>query len=183
MRREGTLTVGDHEEVARTLALAFPGYAHGYIGAASWAGAQPEVRVTAHDESGVTAHAGVRRMFVQVGDSAFAEDQLVGATGMVAVRPDLQGSGLGGRLTAAIRRVLEDMRVPFGLLETGEDVMGYYERHGWCPLPRTVGYYNGFTANEPARVIAQDHGWLVLPVTRSIGEWPAGAISWNGQMV
>ena len=183
VRREGTLTFDDHEGITRMLAAAFPGYAHGYTGVSSWAGAQPEVRITAHDESGVTAHAGVRRMFVQVGNSGYAEDQLVAGVGMVAVRPDLHGTGLGGRLTTAIHNLLSRMRVPFGLLETSDADMGYYERQGWHPLTGAVGHYNGFTADEPARVTTQDHGWLLLPVARTLDEWPLGDIHWNGQMV
>lgn len=183
VRREGTLRVRDHEEIASTLALSFPSHAEGYRGSASWAGLQPEVRITAHDDAGVTAHAGLKRLFVQIGDGPFAEDQLVAAVGMVAVRPDLQGSGLGGRLADTVRRVLGQLKVPFGLLETGEDVTGFYVRHGWHALPSAVGTYNDFTLHGPARVVRQSHGWHVLPVTADIEDWPEGEIHWNGQMV
>ena len=183
VRREGTLGVRDHEEIAATLALAFTGYAEGYRGSASWAGLQPEVRITAHDSRGVTAHAGVKRVFVQIGDGPFAEDHLVAAVGMVAVRPDLQGSGLGGRLADAVRGVLGALQVPFGLLETGEDTTGFYVRHGWRALPGAVGTYNDLSLHGPARVIRQDHGWHVLPVTADLEDWPDGEIHWNGQMV
>jgi nodulation protein A len=183
VRREGMLRLRDHEEIASTLALAFPSHAEGYRGSTSWAGLQPEVRITAHDDAGVTAHAGLKRLYVQIGDGPFAEDQLVAAVGMVAVRPDLQGSGLGGRLADAVRSVLGQLKVPFGLLETGEDVTGFYVRHGWHALPAAVGTYNAFTLHGPARVVRQAHGWHVLPVTADIEDWPEGEIHWNGQMV
>ncbi|WP_150307625.1 GNAT family protein [Planctomonas psychrotolerans] len=183
IRREGNLTVQDHEDITRMLALSFPSYATGFHGTASWSGMQPETRITASDGAGIAAHAGVKRLFVQTGDSSFANDQLVGAVGMVSVRPDLQGTGLGGALAAAIRGVLDDMAVPFGLLETGAETSGYYERHGWHPLPGTVGSYNGFAIEEPARVVRGHTGWLVLPVASPLEDWPQGDIRWNGQMV
>jgi nodulation protein A len=183
VRREGDLSVEDHVAITRMLAQSFPGYAQGFTGAASWSGMQPEVRITASDEAGIAAHAGVKRLFVQVGETSFADDRLVAAVGMVSVRPDLQGTGLGGGLAAAIREVLDEMAVPFGLLETGSDVTGYYERHGWHSLPGTVGSYNGFAIEEPARVVHDHPGWLILPVTSPIEDWPDGDIRWNGQMV
>ncbi|PPF52576.1 GNAT family N-acetyltransferase [Clavibacter michiganensis] len=183
--REGELAVADHVAIAALLARAFPDFREGYAGSRSWAGAQPELRVLAHDGDELVAHAGLRRMYVGTGDATGdpADDLLVGSTGMVAVHPDRQGQGLGTLLADGIRGALARLAVPFGLLETGEGTTGYYERHGWVPLPGRTGHYNGFTLLGAAEVVHQDHGWLMLPVTSAADAFPAGDLHVNGQLV
>jgi nodulation protein A len=183
--REGALDVADHEGIAALLALAFPDFRDGYAGARSWAGAQPELRILVHDGDALVAHAGIRRMFVAVGDGGGdpAADLLVGSTGMVAVHPDRQGQGLGTLLADGMRGALARLAVPFGLLETGEATTAYYTRHGWVPLDGRTGHYNGFTLLGAAEVVHQDHGWLMLPVTATADAFPAGDLHVNGQLV
>ena len=183
--REGALDVADHTSIAALLALAFPDFRAGYAGARSWAGAQPELRILVHDGDELVAHAGLRRMFVGLGDGQGdpADDLLVGSTGMVAVHPDRQGQGLGTLLADGIRGALGRLAVPFGLLETSASTTGYYARHGWIPLPGRTGHYNGFTLLGAAEVVHQDHGWLMLPVTSAADAFPAGDLHVNGQLV
>ncbi|MCJ1710164.1 GNAT family N-acetyltransferase [Clavibacter michiganensis subsp. phaseoli] len=183
--REGALDVADHTSIAALLALAFPDFRAGYAGARSWAGAQPELRILVHDGDELVAHAGLRRMFVELGDGQGdpADDLLVGSTGMVAVHPDRQGQGLGTLLADGIRAALARLAVPFGLLETSASTTGYYARHGWIPLADRTGHYNGFTLLGAAEVVHQDHGWLMLPVTGAADAFPAGDLHVNGQLV
>ncbi|MFT2752351.1 GNAT family N-acetyltransferase [Clavibacter sp. Sh2088] len=183
--REGALDVAAHTSIAALLALAFPDFREGYAGARSWAGAQPELRILVHDGDELVAHAGIRRMFVEVGDGRGdpADDLLVGSTGMVAVHPGRQGQGIGTLLADGIRGALARLAVPFGLLETSDETAGYYTRHGWLPLDGRVGHYNGFTLRGAAEVVHQDHGWLMLPVTAPADAFPAGDVHVNGQLV
>lgn len=176
---EGDLTLDDHEAITATLARAFPSYDHWYQGARSWAGMQPELRVIARAGDVVVAHAGIRRQFVTVGDV----DQLVGAVGMVAVSPILQGTGLGTGLLSYVDDALSGLGVPFGLLETGEAVQGFYRRHGWEPLDGVTGHYNALTADGASTLVSQDEGWLIRPRGADREAWPDGDIRWNGQMV
>lgn len=100
--REGELDPAAHGRIASMLRAAFPAYANAFPGRRSWSGARPELRVVAHDPVGVAAHAGVLRRFIQVVDGDRAVEQLVAHVGLVAVRPDLQGSGIGRQLGSRV---------------------------------------------------------------------------------
>ena len=176
---EGDLTLDDHEAVAAMLARAFPSYDHWYAGARSWAGMQPELRVVARQGDVVVAHAGLRRQFVTVGDA----DLLVTAVGMVAVSPAVQGTGLGGELLRRVDAALTSLDSGFGVLETGDDVQGFYRRGGWLPRDGLTAHYTAFSADGAGVRVTQDHGWLLREGTRTLADWPQGELHWNGQMV
>ena len=176
---EGEFTLDDHEAIAAMLARAFPSYDHWYAGARSWAGMQPELRVLARRGDVVVAHAGLRRQFVTVGDT----DLLVTAVGMVAVSPDEQGTGLGGELLRHVDTALASLGSGFGLLETGDDVQGFYRRGGWLPLDGLTAHYTAFSGDGAGVLVTQDHGWLLREGTRALADWPGGELNWNGQMV
>jgi nodulation protein A len=176
---EGDLTLDDHEGIAAMLARAFPNYSHWYQGARSWAGMQPERRVVARSGDVVVAHAGIRRMFVAIGET----DQLVAAVGLVAVSPILQGTGLGGRLLGLVDEALRDLDVGFGVLETGEETEPFYRTHGWVALDSVTGHYNDFTPDGASTLVTSDGAWLIRPTRSGVAAWPAGDIRWNGQMV
>lgn len=180
---EGALSLDDHEAIAAMLARAFPSYDHWYLGARSWAGMQPERRVVARSGDTVVAHAGIRRQFVSVG----GVDLLVGAVGMVAVSPILQGTGLGSDLLRHVDVALTGLGVPFGLLEAGEGVQGFYRSAGWLPLEHDgapiTGHYTAFSADGAGVLVSQQEGWLAREVASTLSEWPAGDLHWNGQMV
>ncbi|MCU1527050.1 MAG: hypothetical protein JWP75_813 [Frondihabitans sp.] len=176
---EGDLTLDDHEAIAAMLARAFSDYSHWYQGARSWAGMQPERRVIARSGEVVVAHAGLRRMFVQVGDT----DLCVTAVGMVAVSPILQGTGLGGQLLRLVDDALDEIGTGFGILQTGEQTVPFYRKHGWQPVEDVTGHYNDFTADGASTLVSTDEGWLVRPRRSSLSDWPVGDIRWNGQMV
>ncbi|MBD8704002.1 MULTISPECIES: GNAT family N-acetyltransferase [unclassified Frigoribacterium] len=180
---EGDLTLDDHEAIASLLARAFPSYDHWYLGARSWAGMQPERRVVARLGDVVVAHAGVRRQFVTVGTT----DLLVAAVGMVAVSPEVQNTGLGAELLRHVDGVLTDLRVRFGVLESGEGVQGFYRSAGWRPLEHAgepiTGHYTAFSADGAGVLVTQQEGWLAREGTSTLAEWPEGDLHWNGQMV
>jgi nodulation protein A len=177
--REGELTLDDHEAVAAMLARSFPSYDHWYAGARSWAGMQPELRVVARQGDVVVAHAGLRRQFVTVGDT----DLLVTAVGMVAVSPTLQGTGVGGELLRRVDAALTSLDSGFGLLETGDDVQGFYRRGGWLPIDGLTAHYTAFSADGAGVLVTQDHGWLLREGSHTLADWPTGELHWNGQMV
>jgi nodulation protein A len=176
---EGQLLLDDHEAVAAMLSRAFTDYSHWYQGGRSWAGMQPERRVIARSGDVVVAHAGLRRQFVTVGET----ELVVASVGMVAVSPILQGTGLGTQLMSHIDAALSDLQVPFGLLETGEETVPFYVRHGWVLLDGLTGTYNAFSADGGSTLVTSQGGWLVRPSHTTIASWPAGALQVNGQIV
>lgn len=165
------------------LRAAFPAYVNSFPGRRSWSGARPELRVVAHDRAGVAAHAGVLRRFIQVVDGDRAVEQLVALVGLVAVRPDLQGSGIGKQLGSRVADSLHDLAVPFGLLGCRDEVTGYYRSVGWHPLPPTRSVYCPLDIHDPSRVVETSEGWMVLPVAEPLAQWPAGDLLWNGAPV
>ncbi|MFZ6991265.1 GNAT family N-acetyltransferase [Curtobacterium sp. RRHDQ66] len=177
---ESTLTLPDHEGVAAMLGQAFPDWSHWYVGGRSWSGMQPERRVIARDADGVVlAHVGIRRMYVTVG----GEDVLVGDTGLVAVAPRLQGTGIGRELMERAHAVLEGLRVPYGFLGAGENRIPFYAKLGWHEFPDAVGTFSAFTAEGAGISNTEQGGWMVRPVAAALEDWPAGDIWLNGQQV
>lgn len=183
VRREGELGPADHEQIAATLRAAFPTYRGGFAGRHSWAGARPELRIILRDEHGIAAHAGVLRRFIQIVTAERTVEQLVAVVGLVAVRPDRQGTGLGGQLGAGITTTLRELAVPFGLLGCHREVQGYYRSVGWQPLPPTRSVYCPLDIEDPYRVVESNEGWMVLPVTEPFARWPRGELHWNGAQV
>jgi nodulation protein A len=182
-RREGELGPDEHSRIASMLRAAFPDAASAFSGRRSWSGARPELRVLAHDRAGVAAHAGVLRRFIQVVDGGRAVEQVVAVVGLVAVRPDLQGSGIGKQLGSHLADSLHELAVPFGLLGCSEKVAGYYRAVGWHHLPPTRSVYCPLDIHDPSRVVEDSEGWMVLPVTEPLARWPTGDLLWNGALV
>ena len=178
--REDELGPQDHTELAALLRASFPTYAHAYPGSRSWAGARPELRVVAHDDRGPAAHLGAARRFLRLDAGG---ELLVATVGMVAVRPDLQGGGTGRQLMHHLRRALGDLAVPFGMLQCGEQVYGYYRSVGWHLLPPTPVSYGPLDVDDPHRSVTDTEGWMVLPVAAALEDWPAGGMHWDGEMI
>ncbi|MGW8429518.1 GNAT family N-acetyltransferase [Curtobacterium citreum] len=177
---ESALSLPDHEAIAAMLGQAFPSWSHWYVGGRDYAGMQPERRVIARDADGVVlAHVGIRRMFITVG----GQDVLVGDTGIVAVAPRLQGTGIGRELLDRTHAVLEGLRVPYGFLGAGEDRIPFYAHMGWHEIAGAVGTFSAFTADGAGVTETEQGGWMVRPVTAALEDWPAGEILLNGQQV
>jgi len=124
---ESALSLPDHEAIAAMLGQAFPSWSHWYVGGRDYAGMQPERRVIARDADGVVlAHVGIRRMFITVG----GQDVLVGDTGIVAVAPRLQGTGIGRELLDRTHAVLEGLRQLRQQSRLAEDRIPFYAHMG-----------------------------------------------------
>ncbi|WFR68167.1 GNAT family N-acetyltransferase [Curtobacterium flaccumfaciens] len=177
---ESTLSLPDHEAIAALLGQAFPDWSHWYVGGRSWSGLQPERRVLARDADGVVlAHVGLRRIFITVG----GRDVLVGDTGLVAVAPRLQGTGVGRELMERTNAVLDGLAVPYGFLGAGENRIPFYAHLGWHELEGVVGTFSAFTAEGAGISNTEQGGWMVRPVAERLEDWPAGPIWLNAQQV
>ena len=162
--------VDDHAALGRLLGRAFP-RSRTLGGAQSWSSARPELRLIGRVDGRVAAHAAVLRRFLQIDGRA----QLVGDVGLVAVDPDLHGTGLGAALLAQVREALCVLGMPFGFLTCGEQVAGFYARGGWVRVP------------GPTRMIRADgrmqvYGGvsMVLALSTPLEAWPPGRIDRNG---
>ncbi|MCJ1715708.1 GNAT family acetyltransferase [Curtobacterium sp. VKM Ac-2922] len=100
---------------------------------------QPELFLVATQESGTVVAAGMAGF-----------DGHRGWVNYLAVRPDLQGSGLGRRMMAEFERLLLDLGCPKVNLQvrTGnENVIGFYA---------SLGYTDDHTVSMGKRLIADD---------------------------
>lgn len=106
----------------------------------------------------VVAHASVVPRLIVVGGREFS----AGYAEAVAVRPDLQGTGLGSRVMTAMNEVLR-ARFELGVLSTGE--WHFYERLGWerWQGPAFVRGRDGVLT----RTEDEDEGVMVLRVAAS----------------
>lgn len=116
----------------------------------------------------VVAHAAVVPRLIVVGAREFS----AGYVEAVAVRPDLQGTGLGSRVMAAINDVVR-ARFELGVLSTGE--WHFYERLGWerWQGPAYVRDRDGALT----RAEEEDDGVMVLRCAASAAIDPAAPIA------
>jgi nodulation protein A len=168
---ENDVTVAEHEALGALLSRCFPRSFTPFGSGRSWSSARPELRIVARSGGRPVAHLALLRRFVQVGRRAV----LVGDVGLVAVDPALQSTGVGARLLAHGRAVLDGLELPFGYLTCGEHVAGFYATAGWVPVP------------GPTRMVRADgrvqlYGGvsMVLPVHAVIDDWPDGQVDRNG---
>jgi nodulation protein A len=178
--REGDISLGEHGYLARMLQRAYPDHPDTFDGVRSWSWLRSEARVVGHDAAGVAAQAGILRRFIQIANGDHRQDQLVAFVGMVAVRPDLQGLGVGVRLMANVATFLADLGVPFGLLMCNERRAGFYQACGWQRLsPRRVVYSSDDCGNPSPFIDEIEECVMVLPVSSSIDAWPEGDLLWH----
>ncbi|TGO05694.1 GNAT family N-acetyltransferase [Serinibacter arcticus] len=169
--RETDLTAADHTALAGLLARAFP---ETDLRGRSWCSERPELRLVGTDDDGApAAHLAVLRRFVRVGTA----EVLVADTGLVAVDPSRQGTGLGLALLTEAARVLAGLGVPFGFLTTGHDREGFYSRGGWRRTPTQLTR----TIERDESVQVWREASLHLPLGR--GEFPSGEITRDGYEV
>lgn len=164
---EADLPEHEHIALAALFARYYPRDAAVFTNGRSWMGARPEARVIGRHDGRPVAHLGfIRRMLrLESGGSV-----LVGDVGLVGVDPDFQGSGLGGRLLTEATAALSALELPFGFLTCAPAVVGFYATGGWRQAQGQVTRMidTGLrreTYTGPA---------LVLPVTASFADWPAG---------
>lgn len=181
-RWETSLEPHDHEALALLLARSYDSSTTVFTPARSWAGARPELRVLGHHDGEVVAHAGVIRRFLRAPDHDTSDHDasvLVGDVGLVAVHAERQGRGLGAGLMSAVATALARLGVPYGFLTCDPPVRPFYRRCGWTPL-----------LGHPLRSVRIDHALeddrhngMLLPVHRSVADWPSGRIERNGQEI
>lgn len=178
VRWENDLADAETTELSAALGAIFgavdPGALPMFAEHRSWAGARPELRLIVRDTHGIAGHIGFLRRFLRIDGT----DQLVGELGLVAVRADRQGDGLGRKLLAEADAVLAALGVPFGFLGCKPDAAGFYERGGWVRIDATARHPENHTM---WRVATPDEVLFVRPITAEADTWPAGAVvEWNG---
>jgi predicted N-acetyltransferase YhbS len=140
----------------------------------SFWGPRPTHRLWLEDQDhAIVAHLDLETRTIQVGEV----DVLVAGIGEVATAPGHQGSGVGRRLMAELQRILQaDVPVSFGILQCGDQVVGFYETTGWRRI------------DSPVRAIHPDSGqWetitnnvLIAPGKLPIADWPEGPVDLRG---
>ncbi|WP_445222734.1 NodA family N-acyltransferase (plasmid) [Bradyrhizobium sp. Pa8] len=182
LRWENELTLADHSELSDFLRKTYgPTGAFNaarFDGARSWAGARPELRAIAYDDRGIAAHIGALRRFIKVGKS----DLLVAELGLYGVRPDLEGLGISHSIRA-MYPALRELDVPFGF----GSIRPALQKHITRLLGRQAvasiligvrlrSTHPDVYLNLPPTRVDEDVLVLVLPVSRPLGEWPAGTL-------
>ncbi|MFB9263057.1 NodA family N-acyltransferase [Bradyrhizobium erythrophlei] len=181
LRWENELQVTDHVELCEFFRKSYGPTgefnALPFEGGRSWAGARPEVRVIGYDDRGVAAHIGVLRRFIKVGEV----DLLVAELGLYAVRPDLEGLGISHSMRV-MYPALKEFGVPFGFGTVRPALQKHITRllgrQGLATLMSGVRvrstHPDVYLNLAPTRI--DDALLVILPIARSISEWPAGAI-------
>ncbi|MFC0804714.1 NodA family N-acyltransferase [Ensifer sp. P24N7] len=182
---ENELQLSDHIELTEFFRKAYGPTgafnAKPFEGSRSWAGARPELRAIAYDSHGIAAHMGLLRRFIKVGEV----DQLVAELGLYGVRPDLEGLGISHSIHVMLP-VLQELGVPFAFGTVRHALRKHVERFARYGLVTILsGIHVRFTLPEarldkpPTRT--EDALVIVLPVGRSMSDWPAGTtIDRNG---
>jgi nodulation protein A len=177
---ERDVTADEHVELAAfiraTHGAAGSPYAELFEGRRSWPGVRPELRVIGRDAAGCAAHVGMLRRFVRVGEV----DQLVAEIGMVAVRPDLQKTGVGLEAAHRMLAVLRDLGAPYAFGTAREEVLRFYRAAGSYVLPGVR--LRTFDSLRPWTLHTSDDRVLITPIAAAVEDWPAGDIvDRNGQ--
>jgi len=128
---------------------------------------------------GFHAHVGVLRRYLAIA----GRHQLVADLGLMAVRPDLQRTGIGSSLLAGLHKTLIDLGIPFGFLGCRPELIPFYGGNGWCRLPGDVKV-RYLDNRDPWKLVTLAEPLFVLPVSAPLSAWPESAlIDRNGQEV
>ncbi|MCC8960252.1 NodA family N-acyltransferase [Bradyrhizobium sp. Pear77] len=180
LRWESELQLEDHVELAEFFRAAYgpTGAFNGkpFEGSRSWAGARPELRAIGYDSRGVAAHLGLLRRFIKVG----AVDVLVAELGLYGVRPDLEGIGIGHSLRV-MHPVLHELGIPFAFGTVRHALQKHISRLGRHGLATMVSGVRVRSTLPDARLDKpptriEDVVVVVLPIGRSMADWPTGTI-------
>ncbi|MET3524845.1 NodA family N-acyltransferase [Mesorhizobium abyssinicae] len=174
---ESELELSDHAELAEFFRST---YGKPFEDNRSWVGARPEFRAIAYDSGGIAAHIGLLRRFIRVG----SVDLLVAELGLYGVRPDLERLGIAYSIRV-LHPVLDDFGVPFGFGTVRHTMQKYVARLGRNGLAAVLSGISVRSTLRDARLDlpptrTEDALVVVVPVKRSISDWPAGSIDRNG---
>ncbi|WP_043879623.1 NodA family N-acyltransferase [Azorhizobium caulinodans] len=182
---ESDLTNGDHAELSDFFKSVYGATgafnALPFAGGRSWAGARPELRGIAYDESGVAAHMGVLRRFIKVGGEQIAVAEL----GLYGVRRDLEGLGIG-HSTLAMLPVLKALGVPFAFGCFRNELRIHFQRfcrNGKGAIVDNVNIKSTqpdiYPDLPPTKI--EKKAAVILPLTETLDRWPEGVdIERNG---
>lgn len=134
-----------------------------------------DVHVLIYREEELLGHAGFQQRTITVGHHRVH----VAGTGGVLITEAERGTGIGQILLHHIHRAMRDTpRVEYGYLGCGEGVVTFYETAGWHriaaaerSLSRVTGQPTYMVAGPPI---------MILPVTRTLGQWPRGVVDLHG---
>jgi nodulation protein A len=166
---ENDITRDTHQQLNTLLRAAFPYTTDQFRDGWSWAGARPERRVVGWADGRPVAHAGLLRRFLRVG----GREQLVGEVGLVAVRPDLQGTGVGRLLATRTQEALAALDLPFGYLNCSDRVLGYYTSVGWTEVVGADTRH--YEPEDELTAVVTTARPLILPVAADLRDWPVGS--------
>lgn len=167
---ENDVLAAEHAALAGMLARAYPRHAELFRGGRSWSGARPEVRIIGSAGDRPIAHLGLLRRFLRVPGSGASV--LIGDVGLVAVDPDFQGEGAGGRLLDRATRAMTGLALPFGFVTCRAEVVPFYRSGGW---QRVQGQITRMIGNSQQPEIYGGPA-MVLPVHGRMADWPHGCV-------
>ena len=165
---ETDVSAEQHQALSRLLARVYPDHGRTFADGRDWSGARPEGRVVGLLGDRPVAHLGFLRRTLRLDDG---DDSLLCAdVGLVGVDPDVQGTGLGLRLLAQAREVLERLALPYGFLTCRPAVVPFYERAGWVRVHGQVTRM----LDPDSRPELNTGPALVLLVLAPLAAWPSG---------
>ncbi|WP_440109197.1 GNAT family N-acetyltransferase [Paenibacillus sp. QZ-Y1] len=165
---ESDLFENDHRRLTRLLADIYPAYTARFKEACSWSGAQPEGRIVGYQGENAVAHLGFVRRTLRTDSNEIGI--LTADVGLVGIRPELQGKGVGRELLQQVAIVFRSLNLPYAFLTCREAVVPFYESGGWLRLldskVRMIdNHYLPELYTGPA---------MILPVVLPFEQWPHG---------
>lgn len=137
--------------------------------------ASHDVHLVARAGADIVGHVGWGRRTISVG----VMDVDIAGVGGVLVAGDARGARLGERLMhAAHRSMLDAGGIQFGYLGCREEVVPFYRACGWRRVTvaeRSVSQEGHAVQAPPGQPL------LILPISSSPGDWPAGSIDLCGR--
>ncbi|WP_413376382.1 GNAT family N-acetyltransferase [Paenibacillus taichungensis] len=165
---ESDLSESDHRLLTRLLADIYPAHTARFKEACSWSGAQPEGRIVGYQGEHAVAHLGFVRRILRT--EANEIGILTADVGLVGIRSDLQGKGVGRKLLHQIANVFKSLNIPYAFLTCREAVVPFYESGGWVRLLDSKvkmidNHYQPELYTGPA---------MILPSAVPFEQWPHG---------
>ncbi|WP_129661272.1 GNAT family N-acetyltransferase [Rothia halotolerans] len=134
-----------------------------------------DVHVLIYRGEELLGHAGFQRRGITVGHHRIR----VGGTGGVLITEAERGTGIGRILLHHIRQTMREApQVEYGYLGCGESVVPFYEAAGWHRIAAAERSLSRATGRP--RYVAAGAPIMILPVSRSLDQWPRGVVDLHG---